>query len=39
MVVIQDAMILTTDHPTEAEEAAMEVMAVQEVSLEATVNR
>ena len=39
MVVIQDAMTMTTDHPTEVEEAAMEVIAVQEVPLEATVNR
>ena len=39
MAVIQDAMTMTTDHPIEAEEAATEVMAVREVSLEATVSR
>lgn len=40
VVVSQDAMTSTTDHPTEEVVAAVvTVMAAQEVSLAATVNR
>ena len=39
VVVSQDAMTSTTDHPTEEVVAVVTVMAAQEVSLAATVNR
>lgn len=39
VVVSQDAMSLTTDHPIEEVVAGATVMAAQEVSLAATVNR
>lgn len=39
VAVSQDAMTLTTDHPIEEVVAAGTVMAAQEVSLAATVNR
>lgn len=39
VVVSRDAMTSTTDHPTEEVVVAVTVMAAQEVSLAATVNR